>query len=365
MQMRRRGFTLIELLVVIAIIGILAAMLFPVFARARESARKVQCLANVKNLAMAIQIYLTDYDATPPTETRPEVVNFFNALDPSWAPENCNRSIYGNPYLRWPVIMDEYTKSREIWSCPSAKLETYAREIVPDYYPGGWFGYWQYYQSSWGSGLGPCYPSYPPGWGGDVTDSMLQRRTANVGRSSGGGGTGTFHFSISMNEMRGIGTSRFDDASSYVIVSETGIQPDAEADWRGSRADFAAYPDVCAAGCPCQQSRDNGADCSWAAECGSNTQFRRDSTLRAKYARHLGGNNLGFADGHATWMPAERVLSQAPRWAQCKQGTGIVERELKGLQPAYFTTAGGDTGAGIAPGWVDPCLASNGWATLY
>jgi len=51
---RRRGFTLIELLVVIAIIGILAAMLFPVFARARESARKVQCLANVKNLALAM-----------------------------------------------------------------------------------------------------------------------------------------------------------------------------------------------------------------------------------------------------------------------------------------------------------------------
>src|SRR5512135_3083464 len=64
-----RGFTLIELLVVIAIIGILAAMLFPVFARARESARKVQCLANVKNIAMAVQIYLTDYDRFPPAHT--------------------------------------------------------------------------------------------------------------------------------------------------------------------------------------------------------------------------------------------------------------------------------------------------------
>jgi prepilin-type N-terminal cleavage/methylation domain-containing protein len=58
---RRNGFTLIELLVVIAIIGILAAMLFPVFARARESARKIQCLSNVKNVAMAVQMYLADY----------------------------------------------------------------------------------------------------------------------------------------------------------------------------------------------------------------------------------------------------------------------------------------------------------------
>jgi len=57
---RRKGFTLIELLVVIAIIGILAAMVFPVFARARESARKAVCLSNVKNIALAIQMYLAD-----------------------------------------------------------------------------------------------------------------------------------------------------------------------------------------------------------------------------------------------------------------------------------------------------------------
>jgi prepilin-type N-terminal cleavage/methylation domain-containing protein len=67
--MRRRGFTLIELLVVIAIIGILAAMLFPVFARARESARKTQCLANVKNIAIALNMYLADWDKGFPRET--------------------------------------------------------------------------------------------------------------------------------------------------------------------------------------------------------------------------------------------------------------------------------------------------------
>ena len=78
---RRKGFTLIELLVVIAIIGILAAMVFPVFARARESARKAVCLSNVKNIALAIQMYLGDYnDHFPPTETRTEVVDWFNTL---------------------------------------------------------------------------------------------------------------------------------------------------------------------------------------------------------------------------------------------------------------------------------------------
>jgi len=64
---RNRGFTLIELLVVIAIIAILAAILFPVFARAREAARKTTCLSNVKQLALAVLMYAQDYDETLPS----------------------------------------------------------------------------------------------------------------------------------------------------------------------------------------------------------------------------------------------------------------------------------------------------------
>ena len=67
-MIRRRGFTLIELLVVIAIIAILAAILFPVFAQAREKARSATCLSNNKQIGLAVAMYIQDYDSTYPSQ---------------------------------------------------------------------------------------------------------------------------------------------------------------------------------------------------------------------------------------------------------------------------------------------------------
>src|SRR5437660_1778673 len=64
---QRRAFTLIELLVVIAIIAILAAILFPVFAQAREKARQATCQSNLRQIGMAVQMYAQDFDETMPT----------------------------------------------------------------------------------------------------------------------------------------------------------------------------------------------------------------------------------------------------------------------------------------------------------
>ncbi|MGE5530650.1 MAG: prepilin-type N-terminal cleavage/methylation domain-containing protein, partial [Bacteroidota bacterium] len=64
--MSRRGFTLIELLVVIAIIAILAAILFPVFAKAREKARQSSCLSNTKQIGLSMMQYIQDYDEQLP-----------------------------------------------------------------------------------------------------------------------------------------------------------------------------------------------------------------------------------------------------------------------------------------------------------
>ena len=96
----RQGFTLIELLVVIAIIAILAAILFPVFARARENARKSNCQSNLKQIGLALRSYSQDYDERYPC------YRFF---------DNIPEVTYS-----WRIALLPYVKNRGIFVCPSA-----------------------------------------------------------------------------------------------------------------------------------------------------------------------------------------------------------------------------------------------------
>jgi prepilin-type N-terminal cleavage/methylation domain-containing protein/prepilin-type processing-associated H-X9-DG protein len=98
-----RGFTLIELLVVIALIAILAAILFPVFAQARQKGRQTACLSNMRQIGLALQMYSQDFDETLPLRSD-AVPNF---ADPS-APPNFLGSLL------------PYTRSNRIFACPSA-----------------------------------------------------------------------------------------------------------------------------------------------------------------------------------------------------------------------------------------------------
>jgi prepilin-type N-terminal cleavage/methylation domain-containing protein len=96
--LRRCGFTLIELLVVIAIIAILAAILFPVFAKAREKARQASCLSNTRQFGVAILSYAQDYDETlPPAIGGATMASLYTVFD------------YCQPYL----------KSTQLEFCPS------------------------------------------------------------------------------------------------------------------------------------------------------------------------------------------------------------------------------------------------------
>ena len=191
---RKRGFTLIELLVVIAIIAILAAILFPVFAKARENARKSNCLSNCKQIGNAVMMYVQDYDEMLPfgqTDSAP-VTYVIHSLPTGTS------------------VLSPYVKNGNIAACPSQK--TYA------------------------SGYGWNYPHMP-------------YRTFYAGGFSVG--DITYPAEVMM----------FCDTSARV--------------W--------SY-------CPIHYPG-NGDGYGYISD------------------RHSGGGNCAFADGHAKWMPREKILA--------------------------------------------------------
>jgi prepilin-type N-terminal cleavage/methylation domain-containing protein/prepilin-type processing-associated H-X9-DG protein len=110
LQKSKKGFTLIELLVVIAIIVILASILFPVFARARENARRASCMSNLKQIGLAVMMYTQDYDEKYPASVQP------NDQVP---PADLGGHWYSN-YWYWPQLLYPYTKSEQVFFCPSS-----------------------------------------------------------------------------------------------------------------------------------------------------------------------------------------------------------------------------------------------------
>lgn len=111
---RKSGFTLIELLVVIAIISILAAILFPVFARARENARRAGCLSNMKQIGLATIMYTQDYDEKYPQGV---MLNSSPRLIPTAVALNSPSS---GPMWSWYEMLYPYTKSVQVYKCPSS-----------------------------------------------------------------------------------------------------------------------------------------------------------------------------------------------------------------------------------------------------
>jgi prepilin-type N-terminal cleavage/methylation domain-containing protein/prepilin-type processing-associated H-X9-DG protein len=103
---RKAGFTLIELLVVIAIIAILAAILFPVFAKARERAKMTACLSNTQQLGRALHMYIDDNDD----------VLMYNPYTPTDNP--------GRKQQSFILCLEPYIKSVDVWACPSINLRT-------------------------------------------------------------------------------------------------------------------------------------------------------------------------------------------------------------------------------------------------
>jgi prepilin-type N-terminal cleavage/methylation domain-containing protein/prepilin-type processing-associated H-X9-DG protein len=368
MRVRGKGFTLIELLVVIAIIGILAAMVFPVFARARDSARKAVCLSNVKNVCLAIQMYLSDYDDTWfPREHREEVFAYFETEpgggEGGASSDRCgNRVHMANPFLRAQVCLEPYVRNRDVWRCPSSRSPSYAQFILPSEYPGGWLGYLQATQGQWGSGStswtggwspGPCNIAWPVGWGGTVTDSIVQQVT-------GGDASGAVEITINVNANRENAEMKLawvDDPAWWVSCGDSGGRLDT------MTPALLAYPDLCILACAgdsCWEA--DWVNCSWTRECGVVKEVKTNVEWRKARARHLGGSNAGFLDGHAKWFNDEFILANSPRYACGCWGGGLVGGKFQGLQTENPTSAAGSPANGVAEGTCPsadcgvPCL---------
>jgi prepilin-type N-terminal cleavage/methylation domain-containing protein len=119
---RREGFTLIELLVVIAIIAILAAILFPVFAQAREKARQTTCTSNIKQSALAFMMYINDYDETFPLGFgflyNRWFWNFYHDVPYNWRVPNPGPA-WTLFQVHWSNSIQPYVKNYGVYECPS------------------------------------------------------------------------------------------------------------------------------------------------------------------------------------------------------------------------------------------------------
>ena len=120
--MKRRGFTLIELLVVIAIIAILAAILFPVFAKAREKARQTSCMSNFKQMGLAILQYAQDYDGCIRCSSYTGNIGYGNCAVQPFQAE-------GGPWQALSYYYP-YIKNAQIYQCPSFTANSWGGECM-------------------------------------------------------------------------------------------------------------------------------------------------------------------------------------------------------------------------------------------
>ncbi|MBM3500734.1 MAG: DUF1559 domain-containing protein [Armatimonadetes bacterium] len=217
----RRGFTLIELLVVIAIIAILAAILFPVFARAREKARQTSCLSNQKQIGLGVLMYVQDYDEKFP-------------CTPYWQCGGPNNSTT----TRWYAAIYPYVKNQQMFACPSDNAD----------------GGWPRPNAPFNAGVN---------WNGvDLSYGMARWANCNNGAPY---------------EEVGFRLAQYRWPANTLIA-----------------ADSNHHDDGCSANHKIAYS---GGGCG----SGCNPRTPED-------ARHNGGANMVFVDGHAKWNSANTIM---------------------------------------------------------
>lgn len=251
-----RGFTLIELLVVIAIIAILAAILFPVFAQAREKARGIACMSQAKQIGTAAVMYSTDYDET--------------WVDYSYGV--ASSSVYSNGWgsgdglFDWELALQPYIKNRNVFVCPDKDYSYLYYEVWPN-----------------GQSNPPDPSNTDPACPGCTKSSWTWNHmqswpaAASVDKTfdptgkTGYAGTGDYWVG--------------DPIPVAAIQNTAGSIWIAEGDW----SDF---------------SSDDNTDYGWIAQHGNSLQNINGSSFHGYDVRdrHTGGFNAIFGDSHAKWI---------------------------------------------------------------
>jgi prepilin-type N-terminal cleavage/methylation domain-containing protein/prepilin-type processing-associated H-X9-DG protein len=253
MNRKIKGFTLIELLVVIAIIAILAAILFPVFATAREKARAISCSSNEKQLALGVIQYLQDYnEAYPPGD-----------METTWT--------LGSPQSTWVSSIYPYVKSNGVFICPDdpsqdvATAGTKAWGLVPQPLQAATFTGMPYYKGLNG------WPSY--GVNANLFGELWGGGWSSIDTSEGyGRGPATENEVFRPDQMIMLGDSICSDGNPCWFE-----------DWNYN--------------IPTTLTANDDPSCSTG---GPDANFSQP-------ARHSNGDNFAWCDGHVTWQSNQSV----------------------------------------------------------
>jgi prepilin-type N-terminal cleavage/methylation domain-containing protein/prepilin-type processing-associated H-X9-DG protein len=254
----RRGFTLIELLVVIAIIAILAAILFPVFARARENARRASCQSNLKQMGLGMMQYVQDYDGYYPFFSTSGLTGYQASADLCALPgANCAGATHD---VKWAHLIQPYIKSTQLFVCPNTPG---ARSIGRNVSYGMNFHYLSY------SRLSPATAFYV------AKDSAIEYPAEMIAiADSDGTGTGAYLLETEGNDLA-----------------------------RKLNHGYSLDPGPAA----------SNADLPTNHTSSTTGGFSKISD------RHLEGGNVAFADGHVKWMKREKLMGDHTYWNGCKK----------------------------------------------